>query len=323
MMAKKSYILPSIIIAQFLCTSIWFAGNAIISNLVLEYELNSSDLGHIIAAVQFGFISGTLGYALLNLADRFSPSKVFFVSALFGAIANLGITLGVQTLESILIFRFFTGFFLAGIYPVGMKIAADYYEKGLGKALGYLVGALVIGTAFPHLLKSFENDFSWKLVLTTTSVLCIVGGLLILLLVPNGPYRKASQKLDLKAVLRVFENQKFKRAAFGYFGHMWELYAFWVYVPILLTTYGNIHNNTGLNIPLWSFIIIAIGGLACVLGGYISLKKGVKKTALTALGLSGICCIVSPLFFLIPTENIFIGFLLFWGMVVIADSPSI
>lgn len=320
-MPAKQHILPSIIIAQFFCTSTWFAGNAVISGLISEYHLSNNDLGHIISAVQFGFISGTLSYALLNLADRFSPSKVFFFSALLGAVANFGITFNGQTIETILALRFLTGFFLAGIYPVGMKIAADYYEKGLGKALGFLVGALVMGTAFPHLLRSFENDFPWRLVLTTTSVLCALGGLIIVLLVPNGPYRKTSQKLDLKAVFKVFRSKNFKQAAFGYFGHMWELYAFWVFVPVILTTYVNIHKNVNLNIPLWSFIIIAGGGLACILGGYISEKKGVKKTAITALTLSGICCLISPLFFMISSEEIFIAFLIFWGMVVIADSP--
>ncbi|NAS32647.1 MFS transporter [Flavobacteriaceae bacterium R38] len=321
MYTKSKHILPSIILAQFFCTSTWFAGNAVISGLISEYHLSDNDLGHIISAVQFGFISGTLSYALLNLADRFSPSKVFFFSALLGAIANFGITFNGQTIETILILRFLTGFFLAGIYPVGMKIAADYYEKGLGKALGFLVGALVLGTAFPHFLRSFDNNFSWKLVLISTSILCAAGGLIIFLLVPNGPYRKISQKLDLRAIFRVFRNKDFKQAAFGYFGHMWELYAFWVFVPVILTTYTNIHHKTHLNVPLWSFIIIAGGGLACILGGYISQRKGVKKTALAALTLSGICCLISPLFFMISSEIVFIAFLIFWGMVVIADSP--
>jgi len=321
MNVKSLYILPSIIIAQFLCTSTWFAGNAVISDLITEYQLTNSDLGHIISAVQFGFIAGTLSYALLNLADRFSPSKVFFFSAIACAFTNFGITIDGQTIESILLFRFLTGFFLAGVYPVGMKIAADHYEKGLGKALGFLVGALVLGTAFPHLLNSFETNFSWQLVLIVTSVLCAIGGIIILVFVPNGPYRKISQKLDLKAIFKVFKNSTFKQAAFGYFGHMWELYAFWVFVPVMINIYSNLHTTVAINTPLWSFIIIAAGGIACVIGGYVSQKRGVKKTATIALLLSGVCCLVSPLFFMIPSTPLFIAFLFFWGMVVIADSP--
>ena len=321
-MTKKAiYILPAIIIAQFFCTSIWFAGNAVIANLITDYKLTDNDLGHIISAVQFGFISGTLSYALLNLADRFSPSKVFFFSALLGAVSNLGITFPDQTIESILILRFLTGFFLAGIYPVGMKIAADYYEKGLGKALGFLVGALVLGTAFPHLLKSFKNALSWKIVLYTTSALCFTGGLIILMLVADGPYRKESQKLDFAAIYRVFKNKKFLQAAVGYFGHMWELYAFWVFIPVMLIAYSKIHQLNDINIALWSFLIIAIGSISCIAGGYISERIGVKNTARTSLLLSGICCLLSPLFFMIDIPVVFILFLFIWGAVVIADSP--
>ena len=137
-------------------------------------------------------------------------------------------------LISLLGLRFITGFFLAGIYPVGMKIASDFYQKGLGKSLGFLVGALVLGTAFPHLLKNFASDLPWKLVAIITSGLAVSGGLLMWLLVPNGPFRNASQKPDFSALYRVFENSKFRSAAFGYFGHMWELYAFWAFVPIML-----------------------------------------------------------------------------------------
>ncbi|MFK8058066.1 MAG: MFS transporter, partial [Saprospiraceae bacterium] len=136
-------ILPVIVVAQFCCTSLWFAGNGVIDNLVLDFGLSPSALGHLTSAVQFGFIVGTLTFAILCIVDRFSPSKVFFFSALLGALFNLGVTWEGNSLASLLSFRFLTGFFLAGIYPVGMKIAADYFDKGLGKSLGFLVGALV------------------------------------------------------------------------------------------------------------------------------------------------------------------------------------
>ena len=127
-------ILPLIVIAQFCCTSLWFAGNAIMSDLALNFNLNSQALGQLTSSIQFGFISGTFLFALLTITDRFSPSRVFFISALLGAGFNLGVLHSENTLWSLLGFRFLTGFFLAGIYPVGMKIAADYFEKGLGKS---------------------------------------------------------------------------------------------------------------------------------------------------------------------------------------------
>tara|TARA_R110002073_G_scaffold336208_1_gene530866 strand:+ start:8642 stop:9751 length:1110 start_codon:yes stop_codon:yes gene_type:complete len=290
-------------------------------NLVSDFHLDQSALGHLTSSVQFGFISGTLLFAILTIADRFSPSKVFLLSALFGALFNIGMIWEENHLTSLLVFRFFTGFFLAGIYPIGMKIAADYYEKGLGKSLGFLVGALALGTAFPHLLKGLVIATSWKFVLLSTSGLAVIGGALMMLFVPNGPFRHPSQKLDVSACFHVFKNSKFRSAAFGYFGHMWELYAFWAFVPVILSTYNSIYPKSALNVPILSFSIIGIGGIACVLGGYLSLKIGTKKTASMALLLSCLCCFISPVMFMLDSANIMVGFLFFWGMVVIADSP--
>ncbi|MFT4611817.1 MAG: MFS family permease [Glaciecola sp.] len=318
---RKKGILPIIVISQFCCTSLWFASNAVMGNLVQVFDLNNNAIGFLTSSVQFGFIIGTLLFAILTIADRFSPSKVFFISAILGAICNSAIIWDGNTLTSLLVFRFLTGFFLAGIYPVGMKIASDYYKKGLGKSLSFLVGALVLGTAFPHILKGFIDVSTWKPILIATSIIALLGGFLILLLVPDGPNRIVAKTLDLSSVSKVFKNVKFRAAAFGYFGHMWELYAFWAFAPILLKTYSELHPNVEFNNALLSFIIIAVGGLGCVIGGYLSEYFGTKNTAFTALLLSCICCLISPLLFTMTSEIVFIGYLIFWGIVVIADSP--
>lgn len=320
-MKHPKWILPVIVISQFSCTSLWFAGNGVMGDLISHFKLDESALGNLTSAVQLGFISGTLVFALLTIADRFSPSKVFFTSALIGAICNALMIGNYNIFISLLFLRFLTGFFLAGIYPVGMKIATDYYDKGLGKSLGFLVGALVVGTAFPHLLKEVLNAISWKYVLITTTILAFLGGLTMKLLVPDGPYRKLSKGFDFSAFSRVFKLPSFRSAAFGYFGHMWELYAFWAFVPVILKHYVQLHPEKTFNIPLLSFSIIGIGGLSCVFGGYLSQYIGAKKTAFIALLLSCICCLISPLIFNVRSEIFFIGYLLFWGMAVIADSP--
>lgn len=291
-----------------------------IYDLISEFKLDSNALGHLTSSVQFGFIIGTLCFAILTIADRYSPSKVFMISAFFGAFFNMGTILHENSFTSLIALRFLTGFFLAGIYPVGMKIAADYYQKGLGKSLGYLVGALVLGTASPHLLKNMSSDYHWESVIITTSILAVFGGLLMVFSVPDGPYRKPSKGVNFSGFLEVFKNRKFRGAAFGYFGHMWELYAFWAFVPVMLKIF-NEQQSSSIDIPMWSFLIIGIGGLACVLGGLISMKFGTKKTAFYALLFSCICCLISPWVFTMDSEIIFLSFLLFWGMVVIADSP--
>jgi len=314
-------ILPTIVISQFLCTSLWFAGNAIVTDIANDLKLDISFLAHLTSSIQFGFITGTLVFAVFTIADRFSPSRVFFVSAIIAGIFNLGSRIPNINATEVLLFRFFTGFFLAGIYPVGMKIASDYYQAGLGKSLGFLVGALVVGTAFPHLLKTFIIGFPWRYVLYATTTLSWLGGLSILLFVPDGPHRKISQQLNFTAFIKGFRMPDFRAASFGYFGHMWELYTFWAFVPVMLTTYTLRYPETQLNVPLLSFLIIGSGGLACVASGILSMHYGAKKLATLALFLSCLCCLASPLFLLNESAALLIAFLFFWSLVVIADSP--
>lgn len=319
-MKRATYVLPTIILSQFACTSLWFAGNAVIDDLILKTGLGTEIIGYVLSSVQLGFILGTLVFALLMISDRFSPSKVFMGSAFLASLCNAVLLLNDISDATLFLARLGTGFFLAGIYPVGMKIAADYYEKGLGKALGYLVGALVMGTAFPHLLQGLPLGDDYTIVIKTTSLLAVMGGVTIYFWVPNGPYRKPSTVLQLQAGYRLFKIVDFKNAAIGYFGHMWELYAFWAFIPFALKTY-NTFNNGNLPVSIGTFTIISLGGIACAIGGHLSLKLGSKKVALVSLGLSGLLCLLSPLFFHLPLYLFLIAFCL-WGMLVVSDSPQ-
>ncbi|MEI8059583.1 MAG: MFS transporter [Ferruginibacter sp.] len=259
-------------------------------------------------------------FALLTIADRCSPVVVFFCCALIGAGFNMCMIIDGIFPSALLLFRFCTGFFLAGIYPVGMKIASDHYQKGLGRSLGFLVGALVIGTALPHLLKSISAQLPWKYVVISISSLAVLGGFLMWLLVADGPYRKPSSSIKFTSFVSGFKNTNFRAAAMGYFGHMWELYSFWAFVPVMLTANKiNCHND--INVSLLSFLIIAPGALACAVSGLLSQRFGAKKIATIALVLSCSCCLLSPLFLYSTSLPILIAFLVFWGLVVIADSP--
>jgi MFS family permease len=314
-------VLPVIVISQFFCTSLWFAGNAILPDLIKYFHLETSNIAHFISAVQFGFITGTFTFALSGIVDRFKATRIFLVSSLLAAFSNISILI-LDTNEIILLVsRFLTGFFLAGIYPVGMKIASDHYQKGLGKSLGLLVGALVLGTAFPHFLKGFNTNYSWKFVLYATSSLSVLGGIVMMLFVPKGEFSTVSKKIDFRVILRGFRIENFRKPALGYFGHMWELYTFWAFLPALILTYKTKHNLSEINVSKWSFVIIASGSIACVISGYLSQYFGTKKIAVSALFLSTCCCLSSPIFLIYANVYLLFFFLLFWGMVVIADSP--
>ena len=319
-MKQKSHILPFIILSQFACTSTWFAGNAILESLTKKLDFGTDIISYVLSSVQFGFIVGTLLFAILMIADRFSPSRVFMLCAFLASLSNLFLILPNLSVIGLMLARFSTGFFLAGIYPIGMKIAADYYEKGLGKALGFLVGALVLGTAFPFLLKGSPLANHPDSVIKITSGITAIGGFLLFILVPNGPFRIGSTTLKLAVGPKLFRNTEFRKSAFGYFGHMWELYAFWAFTPVALFWF-NKQTGSGLSIPLWTGIIIALGGVSCAFGGVISQKIGSEKVAMMALTMSGSLCLISPLLFSLPTPVFLLGWCL-WGIAVTADSPQ-
>jgi len=318
MNGRPARILPVIILSQFAGTSLWFAGNAVLGDVQQQWGLAPDALGYVTSAVQSGFIAGTLVFAFFALADLFSPRLVFFACSLLGALCNAATGMLAEGVLSLVALRFCTGFFLAGIYPVGMKIAAGWFERDLGNALGFLVGALVVGTAFPHLLRGLGHALPWESVMLGVSAIAAAGGIVMLAMVPDGPYLKKGARFDPKAFASIFRSPGFRASSFGYFGHMWELYAFWAFVPVALAAHAR---AAEFNVSLWSFAVIAAGALGCVGGGLVSLRAGSARVAFSQLTASGLCCVLSPLAFLASTP-FFLAFLLFWGVVVVGDSPQ-
>src|SRR5688572_32591424 len=188
---RPARILPVIVVSQLAGTSLWFAGNAVLPDLQARFDWPAATLGHMTSAVQLGFIAGTLVFALLAVSDRYSPRATFLACALLGAACNASAVLAGEHMALLLGTRFATGFFLAGIYPVGMKIASGWYRHDLGKALGLLVGAVVVGTALPHLIRGLGQSLPWQTVMLSVSAIAALGGLLMYWLVPDGPFLSA------------------------------------------------------------------------------------------------------------------------------------
>jgi MFS family permease len=321
MRRRPPWTLPVIIFSQFAGTAIWFSGNAVIGELMRLWSSPSPMAGWVTSAVQLGFIAGTLVFASFAVSDRYSPRWVFLLCAIAGASANLLTVLACSTPTHLLILRVVTGFFLAGIYPVGMKIAAGWYEKGLGSALGFLIGALVLGTAFPHLLKGGLSWVPWQAIIALSSGVCLLGGVLMAAMIPDGPHLVKGTRFNPMAVAALFRRRQLRAAALGYFGHMWELYALWAFVPLFLYTYESKTPGFSLNVSLWSFLIIGSGSVGCIVGGLLCGRLGSATVAGLQLSVSGMCCLFSPLFFL-ASPVVFLACMLVWGVAVVGDSPQ-
>lgn len=312
-------ILLLIILAQFLGTASWFAGNAVLPSLRLLWELPVASLAQITNAVQLGFITGALLFALLSLSDRFRPSRLFFACALLSAMVNAATALWIDSLNSLILMRFIAGFLLAGIYPVGMKLAATWFPEGLGRALGYLVGSLALGTAAPHLFASFESA-NWQQVMLAVAAVNLLSGFIILWGVGEGPNQLKPAPVRLKQIGALQRHPKLRASAAGYFGHMWELYAIWAIAPLWITAWTEKHQYT-LNVSLASFAIIAVGALGCALGGVWSQRVGSARVASNMLGVSAVCCLLSPIMFELGAVVIAL-FWFIWGFSIVADSPQ-
>lgn len=306
--------------ALLLAMGLWFGVSAVAPQIAAEWRLTEAQSAWLTLSVQLGFVAGTLLSALLNLADVIRPRHLFALCALLGALANLLLASVVASLSVAIALRFLTGVFLAGVYPPGMKIIATWFRTGRGFALGVLIGALTLGKASPYLVNVFGSG-NWRVNAGIASLFAVLGALIVWRFVEDGPYALPNQPFDLSQFGKVFTNRGVRLANFGYFGHMWELYAMWTWAPVMIRASVAASGHSPRFAEAASFAVIGAGAIGCVVAGRLADRIGRPIVAAAAMAGSGACClIVGFLFGKAPIALLLVA--IFWGATVVADSAQ-
>lgn len=328
-------------LCNLLAMTLWFSVSAVAPSLESAWKLSPLDKAWLTMSVQLGFAAGALCSAVWNLADRYSAPLLMGLAAIMGSFLNgLIAFLPNELMQTpagfggVLLLRGLIGATLALVYPVGMKITASWFRQGRGLAIGIMVGALTIGSAGPHLLRALPLDLwlgrmwptttalpeTWRLVLLTATACAFAGGFLALIFIRTGPWLPTASQFDWTYFVRIWQEVPLRRANLGYLGHMFELYAMWTWMPLLLKDSFERAGQSATNASYAAFASVAIGGLGCVAAGFLADRRGRCLTAILSLLISGGCALVAGS--LTPWPLILTAVCLLWGLSVIADSAQ-
>ncbi len=322
-MTPKFKSLALLAICEVAALSLWFSASAVIPSLRLEFPLTADQASLITNAVQAGFVVGTIISAVLGLADRLDPRRFFMAATLIAAIANASILLLDPTSFGMLVCRFITGACMAGVYPVGMKLATTWAERDMGLLVGALVGAVTLGSHVPHLINAF-GGLDWRFTIGTASAISLLAALLINL-TTIGPNAKPSPPFDPHAAFSSFKSPALRLANFGYLGHMWELYAMWAWLGVFLDasfslTLGAVDGAFWARLA--TFATIGVGGaLGCLFGGLFADRLGRTTLTIGAMAISGTCALFTGLLFGANPVLLF-AVCMVWGITIVADSAQ-
>jgi MFS family permease len=313
-------------LAELLAMSLWFTGTAVLPQVTTLWHSDLALGSWLTIAVQIGFSLGAVSFALFNVPDIFSPIVVMAVSAVAAAAANAGFAFAASDPVPAILLRGLTGFFLAGVYPVGMKIMSGWFQRGRGLALGIMIGALTVGSAVPHAVNSV-GGVPWRGVVLLGSVQAVAGALIVALAVRQGPYAMPQSRLEITQILEIVRNRRVRLANLGYLGHMWELYAMWGWIAVIFSASAG-WSRTGYEAA--AAAAIAIGLVGCIWAGVVSdrLQDSAEaarvsqraSVTIIAMSASAACCILGALVFHFPGMLLFLSLL--WGIAVIADSAQ-
>ncbi|MFI8191634.1 MFS transporter [Streptomyces sp. NPDC085946] len=305
---------------QVLGLAVWFSMSAVVPGLRDDWGLTAGGAVWLTASVQFGFVAGAVTSATLNLADRVPPQRLLAASAAAAAACTVVLALVADRPAVAVPLRFLTGLFLAGVYPTGMKLMASWSgSAGRGRTMGVLIAALTLGSTLPHLIAGV-GSLPWRHVLLAAAAAGLTGSVVALLFVRPGPHAApAAPARNPRYALTMFTERGPRLANLGYFGHMWELYALWTWIPSFLLATDTARALPG-SVEVTVFLTMGLGGAAgCLLGGWAADRFGRPPAALAALCVSGLCCLLSPLLFHAP-PLLLLAFCTLWGAAVIADS---